>query len=348
MKISFSSNKKNDAAIENNIRVPYAAAKRIVPKARWFLILVLVCSPFVILSVKLLMNWIFVTSPGTIWLEKKTINAIEAGTVGKIFYRRGDTVSPDTVMFHVKRKIPESRIEQIAFLEAELSAVNAGIENGSAFSVAPVMRDGGISRQLAYQNIAYYEQERNNIKQLMEQGAATHAEMSLAEQRLREAKATLALATSSTVTPLVNPLRVAQIEQSIKSLKNMTEEFFNIKSGQGGKVNSILVSEGQSFSAGEPLAVLMSAEQVYIAAYVDPNDFKKIKIGTVAKVKIFGTGRTINAVVDQPPIAADNVPSGISEKNYAINLRGVQLFLRVIDPLQEEETIEGLPVEVNW
>lgn len=354
MKVSFSSNKKIDATIENHVRVPYAASKRAFPKIRWIFILILVASPFILLLGKLLLDWIFVTSPGTIWMEKKTINAIEAGTVEKVFYRRGDMASPDTVMFRVKRKIPENRMEQLAFLEAERDAANMGIESENASPAARV-RDNSDEIHLAQQSVAYYEQVRDNTKWLMDQGAATRAEMDAAENKLREAKASLAALTSSSVTPAinsatpaVNPVRIAQVEQSIKYLKKMTEEFFDIKSGQGGKVHSIFVSDGQSFSAGEPLAVLMNTEQVHIVTYVDPADFKKINIGTIATVKILGTGRKIKAVVEQPPVAADNVPSGISEKMYPITMRGVQVFLKVIDPLQEEEMIEGLPVVVRW
>lgn len=354
MKVSFSSNKKNDATIENSVKLPYAASKRAFPKIRWILILVMVGSPFMMLLGKILLDWIFVTSPGTIWMEKQTINSIEAGTVEKVFYHKGNMVSPNTVMFRVKRKSPENRMEQIAFLEAERDAANPGIGSGNA-SPATGGRDISNEIQIAQQNVAYHEQARSNTKWLMAQGAATRAEMDLAENKLREAKAALAALASSTAAPAnnssapsVNSARMAQVEQNIKSLKRMTEELFDIKSGQGGKVHSIFVSDGQSFSPGEPLAIVVNAEQVHIITYVDPNDLKKINIGTIATVKIPGTGRKIKALVEQPPVAADNVPSGISEKFYPVTMRGVQVFLKVIDPLQEEETIEGLPVVVEW
>ena len=124
MKVSFSSTKKNDGTSENHVKLPYAPAKRAFPKIRWVLILILVASPFIMMLGKIALDWAFVTSPGTIWMDKKTINSIEAGTVQKVFYRRGDMASPDTVMFRVKRKNPENRMEQIAFLEAERDAAN--------------------------------------------------------------------------------------------------------------------------------------------------------------------------------------------------------------------------------
>lgn len=339
MKISFSQNKKTDATVENNVKLPYAAAKRAFPQIRWIIILLIVSSPFIMLLGKILLDWLFVTSPGTVWMEKKIINSIEAGTVDKVFYHAGDMVTVDTVMFRIARKIPENRIEQIAFLEAERDAAN--LEGGNS-------REFSEEINLAQQNVNYYEKALNNTKWLMDRGAATRAEMDLAENRLREAKAALAGLTASSAKSAVNPARIAQVEQSLKSLKKMTGGFAELKSGLAGKVHSISVSEGQSFSAGEPLAVIVNTQQVYIVTYVNPSDFNKIKTGTTATVKILGTGRKIKAVVEQQPVVADNVPNGISDKFYRVSMRGVQIFLKVIDPLQEEEIIDGLPVVVEW
>lgn len=350
MKISFSTDKKTDAAVENNVRIPYAATRRVFPKFRWILILVLVSSPFILLLGKILLDWLIVTSPGTIWLEKKTINSIEAGTVDKVFYHKGDVTEPDTVLFRVKRRIPENRKEQIALLEAERDAASKGSANGY---ISVPSAGWSEELELAKQSAAHYEQVRNDTKWLFDRGAATRAEMDAAENKLRDAKAAVAALTSGRASAAdnaasaSNAARSAQVDQSIASLKKMTEEFFDIKAGLGGKVSSVFVSDGQSFAAGEPLAAIVNTNEVHVVAYVDPKDFKKMTIGTVATVKMLGTGRNFKAVVEQPPVVADNMPSGISEKLYPVTMRGVQIYLKVLEPLQEE-AIEGLPVVVEW
>lgn len=350
MKVSFSSHRKTNATIENNVKLPYGASKRAFPQIRWIILLTILASPFILLLGKMLFDWLFTTSPGMIWLEKTTINSIEAGTVEKVFYHQGDVVNPGAVMFRVRRKIPENRREQVALLEAERDAASLARASNNVSPAAGV-RDMSAELQLANQSVAYYTQARDRIKWLMEQGAATRAEMDAAENKLLEAKAALAALKSSSApgaSPLDNSVRIAQVEQSINSLKKITEAFFDIKSDQGGKVNSIFVSDGQSFSAGDPLAVIVNTGQVHIVTYVDPNDFEKIDIGTMATVRILGTDRKIKAVVEQPPVVADNVPKGISEKLYPVTMRGVQVFLKATEPLLEKEMIEGLPVEVRW
>ncbi|MBP2635965.1 MAG: multidrug resistance efflux pump-like protein [Firmicutes bacterium] len=345
MKVSFSPNKKNDATIENNVRLPYSAGKRVFPKIRWVLILLLVSSPFILFAGKIVLDWAFVTSPGMLWMEKKTINSIEPGIVDKVYFHRGEEAAPAAPILKVKRRIPEGRLEQIALLEAERDAAN-----GSYQTAAPV-RGNADAAYLGQQSVAYYQNLRDNTKWLLQQGAATQAEMNAAENRLSEVKAGMAAATAVNGTAgstAVNPARIAQIEQSIKSLKQMTEEYFTVNTGAGGKVSSVFVTEGQSFAAGEPLAVLVDTQKVYIVTYVDPGDFKNITLGTVANVKLPGSGRQIKAVVEQPPVSADNVPTGISEKMYSANMRGVQIYLKTQEPLKPEELIEGLPVTVKW
>jgi multidrug resistance efflux pump len=238
----------------------------------------------------------------------------------------------------------------MALLEAERSAAAGKLPNDNALAAAQ-MNNVTAEMQLAQQSVDYYQKVCDDTRRLVEQGAATKAEMDAAENKLREAKASLAAhaASSANSAPLAqNSARIGQIDQSLNSLQKISEEYFELKSAQGGKVGSVYVADGQSFAAGEPLAVLLNTEQVHIVTYVDPSDYKKITLGTVATVKILGTDRKIKAVAEEPPLLADNVPKGISEKVYPITMRGIQVFLKVMEPLQENEMIDGLPVEVSW
>lgn len=330
MKISFSSKKTSEGGSENNIKVPYGAAKRVAPKLRWILILLLVATPFILFLGKICWDWFFITSPGMVWMEPITVNAVESGTIEKINFKRGDLVKNSDKIFEAKRKLPDSRLETIAMLEAERDA-------GNKLSNTPNQQLG-----VLWQNVAYYEQARNKIQSLVSKGAATKAELDLAENSLREARVLLSTA------QMLNPLRAEQVEQSIEKLKGITKETFEISPTKTARISSILVAEGQSFSAGEPLAVIVDPSKIHIVTYVDPHDFEKIEVGKVATIKIIGSGRKIKATVEQTPVLADDVPGGISEKLYPVTMRGIQVFLKPAEELREDESIEGLPVTVNW
>lgn len=184
----------------------------------------------------------------------------------------------------------------------------------------------------------------------MAKGAATRAEFEQVNAKYNELKAALAGADVEPVAaPVVtNEVRKMQVEDSIKSLTKLLDNNGNIITGIGGQINSILVNEGQTFSTGEPLVILTKTENVYVSVYVEPKDFKKISIGTEAKVKILGTNRTVNAVVVEQPISASTVPTGISNNIYPNAMRGINVFLKITENLTPEEIVDGLPVVVEW
>lgn len=100
----------------------------------------------------------------------------------------------------------------------------------------------------------------------------------------------------------------------------MTEEVIDIKSGRGGKVNLIFVSEGQNFFAGESLAVVVDTEQVHIiVTYVDPKDFKKIDIGTITNSEKEPTEQDEKLdMLSSNASRRDNVPIELEKYNIQI------------------------------
>lgn len=345
MKISFSNNKNSDATVKNNVKIPYGDARRIFPQLKWWLVLIIIALPFVYFSGKIINEWLFVRSPGTIFLEKVIVNSSEPGTVEHIAGKRGDIIAPNGLVLSFKKVIPTGRIEQIALLEAEKNALSQG-------SVSTAISGGKNYQQIAAisSSVNYYEKLRNDTAALMEKGAATRAEFEQVNAKYNELKATLAGADVAPITaPVVtNEVRKMQVEDSIKGLTKLLDNNGSITTTVGGQINSILVNEGQTFSAGEPLVILTKQENVYVSVYVEPNDFKKISVGTEAKVKILGTNRTVQAVVVEQPISASTVPVGISNNVYPNAMRGINVFLKITENLIPEEIVDGLPVVVEW
>ena len=65
-------------------------------------------------------------------------------------------------------------------------------------------------------------------------------------------------------------------------------------------------------------------------------------------VKILSSKRKVKAVVEKVPIQAELVPKGISESLYPTSMRGIQVILKINEPLHSDEFIDGLPVTVIW
>ena len=187
MKISFSNNKNSDATVKNNVKIPYGDARRIFPQLKWWLVLIIIALPFVYFSGKIINEWLFVRSPGTIFLEKVIVNSSEPGTVEPIAGKRGDIIAPNGLVLSFKKVIPTGRIEQIALLEAEKNALSQG-------SVSTAISGGKNYQQIAAisSSVNYYEKLRNDTAALMEKGAATRAEFEQVNAKYNELKATLA------------------------------------------------------------------------------------------------------------------------------------------------------------
>lgn len=348
LKVSFSTTKAKDSTLENHIKVPYGAGKRNFPRIKWMGILILIFLPFLYLIGQILWANIFTTSPGMIYLDRQVINSPEDGIVEEIKFNHGDAVNAGNVLIKIKRRLPEN-YKQIALLEAEretLTNQNAGSSSGSSRRKA-----GGENVQLLQENLSYYQQLRDHTAQLLERGAATQAELNEAETKVREIKAALAGMNEVSSTQIIEnqgQLRLAQVENSLASLRNLAEISLELKANKGGTVDQILVSTGQSFAAGEPLVTVLNSEKVRIVTYVEPDDFGKVQYGNEIMVKILSSKRKVKAVVEKVPIQAELVPKGISESLYPTSMRGIQVILKINEPLHSDEFIDGLPVTVIW
>lgn len=82
--------------------------------------------------------------------------------------------------------------------------------------------------------------------------------------------------------------------------------------------------------------------------YVLPENYDdRVRPGRVVEVRLPGSGRTIEAVVSEPPLNANSVPGGLSDTILS-GRRGIVVFLKPNERLLPEESVNGMPVRVDW
>lgn len=312
MKVSFKSAKETNNTAENNVNIIYSAGKRNFPKIRWYLLLFVLFIPFISLVGKVIYEVVYISSPGIITTDKKIVNFHETGIVEKVFVKSGDEVVKDTVLLTIKRNNPTAK-QQIAVFEGEAAT------------------DGETSAVLA-QNVAYWEDILAKTKWLYERNSATMADVNHAHNQLLQAKQAAA----------------GSRGRNVNALKKYVDETFEIKAGSDGRIDIVNVAAGQNFAAGEPLAIIAEDNNPYVITYIAPQDYAKVNIGKTVKVKILGSGRICEAIVEKSPVQASAVPNGISDTFYPITMKGVQVWLKFTEPLTKTENIDGLPVKVEW
>lgn len=163
MKINFN-RKPTQPDIEQNLRVPYAPAKRNIFKFRWYLILALVASPFIYVFWSALMGWYVVDAPGYVEIPTYQMFAPRPSVVGKILVKQNETVAKGSPLIELTRPDEEKRLE--------------------------VLRDkyNNPSPKMLYEKqVELVRQSLKNYEALYKSGAATIGEVDAARLRLLQA-----------------------------------------------------------------------------------------------------------------------------------------------------------------
>ncbi|MDY9921418.1 MAG: HlyD family efflux transporter periplasmic adaptor subunit [Synergistota bacterium] len=342
MRVSFSQTKNNDPEIRSGLKIPYAPGQRRVSKLLWWLIMTIVFAPFVILLWYVLIGWFFSSSPGVIAMNSFALRAPEKAYVKEILVKKGSDVSPGTAAAKLVRQPSIEILNQIALMKAERDSIKAGLQT--------MPKTPQRSLKLVDQNIAFFRKEAETMRKLMVQGAATRAEVNAAESRLSTAmsdrEALLSVRVDDTPEKTMRA-RVDYFDMSIKYLEELGESSFDLLVRQAGRVQTIEVFPGQSVDAGDEIMWIADPGSASIVVFVEPENFKKIKLGSEVKVLLPGKSRTIKAILEEMPTVSQNTPGGLTS-SISTPPRSVKVYLTPKEPLLKEELVEGLPVRVKW
>ena len=110
MKINFN-RKPSEPNIEQNLKVPYAPAKRQLFQFRWYLILALVASPFVYVFWSALMGWFMVDAPGYVEIPTYQMFAPQPSVVDKIIVKENQVVAKGSPLIQLNRPDDVKRLE---------------------------------------------------------------------------------------------------------------------------------------------------------------------------------------------------------------------------------------------
>ena len=110
MKINFN-RKPTEPDVEQNLKVPYAPAKRKLFQFRWYLILALVVSPFVYVFWSALTGWFMVDAPGYVEIPTYQMFAPQASVVNKILVKENEAVEKGAELIQLIRPEGEKRLE---------------------------------------------------------------------------------------------------------------------------------------------------------------------------------------------------------------------------------------------
>ncbi|MGM0461617.1 MAG: HlyD family efflux transporter periplasmic adaptor subunit [Fibrobacterota bacterium] len=170
MKIRFTNTSTNTSERKNGVNVVYSAAKRSFPRIRWFIIVGIVISPLLFFLGMILLNTLYIENTGYIHAPHTHIFAIEEGKVEQVFY---DEFTPIDSGAQIVSFSPHS--SQI-YQEPPISLPSSSEREDENIQVLKER----IAREEREADRAYTKLE--NMRQLMQRGAATSREVDAARR----------------------------------------------------------------------------------------------------------------------------------------------------------------------
>jgi multidrug resistance efflux pump len=350
MKVRFRSSKQQAPDRDQGMRVAYAPAKRVMARWRWYLILLLVSAPLIYLLGQILYGWLMITAPGYVALRKVPINSPLSGVLADRPVTEGQTVQLGAVLARLKSPDLDRRE---AVLAAELNAREKAL-------LMPRTRSDqtGVHRRLALaaEVVRFQRGNRDDVRFLFDQGAATRAELNLAENALREAllhyenvqfDATRLQAQVNRVSaPDEEALVRLEVLRAELGALGETREALELRSPLAGRVLELFAETGQSMAPGDPVLMLGDTAHLEIHAYLAPRYAAYAKKGQPVTVR-FKEGYRLSGVVIRNPEVTRRLPAAVSSP---LGSRENKLLVPIVltETASTGTLVEGLPVTVRF
>jgi len=333
MKIRFKSSKENSPTKDGGIEVLYAPARRQAFKLRWYLILVLVATPFIVFTLKLGYSLFIIEMPAQILFSQTDVRSRDPAQVTSILVKPGDAVDKGQLLLEMDNPEWRMRVEQLRALSAESPRT-----------------DDMPSRSLS----GLFETQLNRaeerlalVRRLVGQGAATQGELTAAinERDQRQADL-LTLQQQNRLQSQHNESSRAMIVQAAEE-KWLQERLDGLKAhaGEPAKVSEILVQEGENVGPGTLLLRMHNASDATLYAFIDLKHSDYAQSGQPVCVKL-PDGQVVKGRIAHDPERAQSVPADI---RAAFSAQKRDLLVTVVPdvPLPQRWLINQLPLKMR-
>lgn len=337
MKIRFDTPPAS-AQQSNGLAVRYAAAKREVPRWRWYLMLAVIGLPLAYFAWRFFVAAWWETAPGFVVVPTLTIRAAGAGTVHGI-------VASGSV---VERGAPLLSVEPVA--PALPSAQSAAAPRPNRGAV-PSSSDATLelldrATALVERTLAFRRERLADVEVLKRDAAATRAEADAARAAVVQAEADVlrSLADAQARRAVVKARPEPEPQVVVPAPPGLGPIF--VTSPFAGTVTAVLVVAGEYVTPSTEVLLLQGHEAPMIDAYIAPSDAQYAKVGRRASLHFFD-GTTIPAVVTEVSSQTARIPAErvgpLSPRSQAILVR-----MRPEEELPARYRINVLPLDVRF
>nr|WP_243879979.1 HlyD family efflux transporter periplasmic adaptor subunit [Shewanella algae] len=321
---------------DQGLKVDYGPAKRGGMKWRWYLLLLLVIAPVVLLLWVLLRPSLFVLAPGILTSEPLEMRAMQKGRLLELSVQPGSRVdagldaSIDELQRQLAELTPPSLEQDLAILgqlEQRVLVAEQGVKRqDELLSQFESFRKQGV---VPTADMAAVMQAHTSARMALEQARAELLQQRQLQQQEREA-GVIAQSRNSLL------LKLAELQAKRQQL--------TIQAPFAGRVADVLVQQGETIAEQQPMLWLSGRAQPVVVCYLAPKYLNYVAQGQQASVKL-PNGTRIRAEIKEPTELVGKVPKQLSGP-----FDGDKPALKVTLALHQSLplAIEGVPVEVSF
>jgi multidrug resistance efflux pump len=358
MQIRFHRKARSSPESIEGLKVPYAPAKRVAPKWRWYLIMSVLLLPVGWLVLKAIGSLFILSANGTVFLDQFEVRAPGNGRIVKVAAAVGARVTDQQVLMELEDQELEgalirARAELIALQRSEILQ-----RRQTSPAPTPVIENESSLREelaLAERVLRFNEARRAATQSLLRDGAATMAELREAEAGVNQATAAvlqvkrqLEKKTIFTRPAETQPLMSAAAQRILDDIAQLEakREKLQVRAGQAGRVLDVFATSGEFVSAGTPLMLVGRTVNPQVVAYVPPEIATRLAVGARATIR-FPDGFRAQALVAETPLVTRRMPADLVNQ-FGVRPMTVVLHLESRSVWPKNRRIHGLPVSIRF
>lgn len=362
MKVRFVKPEASNPERDRGVEVPYAPGKRHLARWRWYLILLVVGSPFLFIIGHFLYSSVMIQAPGFVSQEQLTIRSSSQGYIDEVYVKNFDAVHEGDPVARLSNAALATHAEQLRSELKQLQGVvkTTGSEGGMV--AAPLDSvDFTNELELARQQKDRLSDRVSQIQQLVNQGAATDAELNAARSqsdqassKMEELYRTMAMTTRPTARGGNNSAavqvqtRILAIQTELANIDSQLDAML-VRAPKSGRIVDMAAVKGDQMAIGSKLAMLApDGGEMHVDAYIPPKNGIYAAPGMRASV-VFPDGTRRDAIVTDVPQVAAEVPKAQSALLGEAEM-GVLVRMQFVDARDtgQRPLTDGLPVKVEF
>ncbi|MEI6055796.1 MAG: HlyD family efflux transporter periplasmic adaptor subunit [Lentisphaerota bacterium] len=327
--------------------VNYAPGKRHLSKIYWYLLLILILTPFVYLGTKIFTDTFLMSATGHISFGEVTIRSPGSAYIQKILLLPGesfvkgqdliDLTNPQLLaqlqslndeiktLTEQKMKLLNDNTELGHLLEAKETATKYIVDCKEYLAVLAKLREKGLTTIM---DISKARSDLNNALQQYKTIEGNIAKLNLSKDLQREE---------------FFDKSIRETEGKIKQI-NTSLALLSIKAPEEGNMAKLLVEENEYVKDGQDIAKIVLKRNIFVIAYIESKFIsEKLKTGMQVRI-LFPDGIKIKGTVSSAPVLAESDPS----KSGLVQSDKNKIVVRIIpqEEIPHQYKIAGLPVDI--